>query len=296
MPKLTVGMPCYDDFDGVYFSVQSLRMYHSDIINDIEILIVDNNPDSEDGAATKSWVNDWVGNARYIPHKHSKGTATTKNVVFHEASSELVVCVDSHVMIEQDALRRLIEFYDNNPTCLDLLQGPMLYDDLGGFVTHMNPVWRGEMFGIWATDARGSIKQETIYDNSSGDMITEIRRTESPPFEIPMHGMGLFSCRKHAWLGFNKDFKGFGGEEGYIHEKYRQAGRKTLCLPYLRWVHRFTRPQGVKYTLTKYDKFRNYIIGALELHTDIQPIIEHFQPIMDRSEFVSVLSEFNIEY
>ena len=47
MPKLTVGMACYDDFDGVYFSVQSLRMYHSDIMNDIEILVVDNNPNSD---------------------------------------------------------------------------------------------------------------------------------------------------------------------------------------------------------------------------------------------------------
>jgi glycosyltransferase involved in cell wall biosynthesis len=289
-------MACYDDFDGVYFSVQSLRMYHSDIMNDIEILIVDNNPNSEDGETTKSFINGWVENARYIPYTEVIGTAAPKNAIFHEASSELVVCIDSHVMIEQDALRRLIEFYDNNPTCLDLLQGPMLYDNMTDFVTHMDPVWRGEMFGTWATDARGSIKQETVYSNSDGDMVMEIKRTESSPFEIPMHGMGLFSCRKHGWLGFNKDFKGFGGEEGYIHEKYRRAGRKTLCLPFLRWLHRFARPRGIQYRLTKEDKLRNYLIGALELHMDIQPIIEHFQPIMGEPEFISVLSEFNIEY
>ena len=37
-------------------------------------------------------------------------------------------------------------------------------------------------------------------------------------------------------------FREFGGEEWYIHEKYRQAGAKCLCLPFLRWQHRFADP------------------------------------------------------
>ena len=43
---LTIGMCTYDDFDGVYFSLQALRMYHGHIVNneDVEILIIDNNP------------------------------------------------------------------------------------------------------------------------------------------------------------------------------------------------------------------------------------------------------------
>ncbi|MGL1784034.1 hypothetical protein ACSTG0_23510, partial [Vibrio parahaemolyticus] len=68
-----------------------------------------------------------------------------------------------------------------------------------------------------------------------------------PPFEIPMQGMGLFACRRDAWAGFNPDFRGFGGEEGYIHEKFRQRGGKVLCLPFLRWMHRFNRPLGLPY-------------------------------------------------
>jgi hypothetical protein len=51
------------------------------------------------------------------------------------------------------------------------------------------------------------------------------------PFEVPAQGLGIFSCKKSEWLGFNPHFRGFGGEECYIHEKYRQAGRKTICLP-----------------------------------------------------------------
>ena len=36
---LTIGMPTYKDFDGVYFTIQALRMYHD--LNDVELLVVD---------------------------------------------------------------------------------------------------------------------------------------------------------------------------------------------------------------------------------------------------------------
>ena len=60
---------------------------------------------------------------------------------------------------------------------------------------------------------------------------TAAGQVDNPPFAVPAQGMGLFSCRREAWLGFNPNFRGFGGEEFYIHEKYRQAGRRTVCLP-----------------------------------------------------------------
>ncbi len=96
------------------------------------------------------------------------------------------------------------------------------------------------------------------------------------PFEIPGQGLGLFTCRRDAWLGFNPHFRGFGGEELYIHEKFRQAGHKALCLPFLRWSHRFGRPGGVRYPLTKYNKVRNYVLGHQELGLDLAPVHEHF--------------------
>tara|TARA_R110002167_G_scaffold247176_1_gene452766 strand:- start:48 stop:527 length:480 start_codon:yes stop_codon:yes gene_type:complete len=96
------------------------------------------------------------------------------------------------------------------------------------------------------------------------------------PFEIPSMGLGLFSCRKDAWLGFNKHFRQFGGEEGYIHEKFRQHGRKTLCLPFLRWVHRFSRPEGPPYPLNIKSRIRNYIIGHMELNLELDELIDHF--------------------
>ena len=120
------------------------------------------------------------------------------------------------------------------------------------------------MFGVWGSDPRG--------DDPDG-----------PAFEIPMHGCGLMSCRKDAWLGFNRRFRGFGGEEGYIHEKFRQAGRKGICLPMLRWLHRFGRPAGVAYPLTRENKLRNYLLGRLELGQPYDNVLDHFAPLFKRA-------------
>jgi hypothetical protein len=99
---------------------------------------------------------------------------------------------------------------------------------------------------------------------------------DDPPFEIPAQGLGLFTCRKEAWLGFNEHFRGFGGEEWYIHDKFRQAGHRVMCLPFLRWVHRFGRPGGTKYTLSLWNKVRNYVIGHNELGLPLDRLKEHF--------------------
>ena len=70
------------------------------------------------------------------------------------------------------------------------------------------------------------------------------RRSDGEPFEIPMQGLGVFACRKRAWPGFNAAFHGYGGEEGYLHEKFRRTGARCLCVPWLRWMHRFKHPAG----------------------------------------------------
>jgi hypothetical protein len=81
-------------------------------------------------------------------------------------------------------------------------------------------------------------------------------------------------------LGYNKEFRGFGGEEGYIHEKYRRNGRKTLCLPFLRWLHRFERPEGISYPNNLQERYKNYLIGFRELGLDTTELDEHFKDVI----------------
>jgi hypothetical protein len=88
--------------------------------------------------------------------------------------------------------------------------------------------------------------------------------------------MGCFVVFRDTWLGFNSEFRGFGGEEGYIQKKYIRAGQSVYAMPGSRWWHRFGRPNGVKYQLSNIDKFRNYYIGWQELGLDTAPVVSHF--------------------
>ena len=257
--KLTIGMATYDDYDGVYFSIQALRMYHADVMDQVELLIVDNHPDGPCGLPLKQ-LDSKAGNLRYIPMGDRSGTSV-KNVVFEEASGEYVLCMDCHVFLVPGSLKRLLEYFDANPLTCDLLQGPLVPDELDSVITHWEPQWRGGMFGIWAASVNS-------------------RELKNEPFDIPLMGMGLFACRKDAWLGFNSRFRGFGAEEGYIHEKFRQAGHRTLCLPFLGWMHRFNRPGGVPYRNRWEDRICNYMIGWQELGLPVDDMLDHMREVV----------------
>ncbi len=257
MRKLTVGVATHDDYDGLYFTIQNIRLNHPEILDDVEFVVVDNNPSSEHGKANRK-LTDWIKEPfQYLPFTKYNSTSI-KNKVFDLADTPYVICLDSHVLVEAGALSKLIKYYDDGEDDGNLLQGPLLYDDVKSVATHFDLVWEGFMWGKWGSDKR--------YKNKN-----------SKPFEIPAQGMGLFSCRKDSWLGYNKEFRGFGGEEGYIHEKFRQHGKKTMCLPFLRWLHRFDRPNGVRYPNNLQDRYNNYLIGFKELGLDTTELKEHFK-------------------
>lgn len=245
--KLTIGMAVYDDIDGVYFTVQSLRANHD--LNDCEIVVVDNKGSDN----LYKWINAWGnGVVRYEKYTEIQGTSAPRQQVFERAKGEYVICIDSHVLLMPGSIDKL---WDGD--CL--IHGPMIYDNLMSCCTGMKNVWRDNMWGIW-------------------DDSINIRDLPSIPFDIWGHGLGLFGCRKDSWLGFNSGFRQFGGEEGYIHEKYRKAGKKVICLPWLKWIHRFEEIRNNKsnYERNMIYRVKNYLLGFDELGLDITPIVEHF--------------------
>ncbi len=266
--ELTIGMATYNDFDGIYFTLQALQLYQ-DLAN-TEILVIDNYGCQE----TRKLVEDWL-HGRYILATDVVGTAAPRDLVFREARGNAVLCCDCHVLFAPGAIARLKQFYREHPDCGDLLQGPLLYDDGKQVATHFDPSWRDQMWGTWGSDPRG-------------------QSPDAEPFEIPMQGLGVFSCLKRVWPGFHPEFRGFGGEEGYIHEKFRQAGSRCLCLPWFRWMHRFGRPSGVLYSVTVEDKLRNYLIGHAELGLDLAPILEHFSAYLSQEQIRTVAEQAKI--
>lgn len=273
-PKfLTIGMATHNDYDGCYFSIQSMRLYHPEVMQDVEILVIDNDPAGPCANALKALEN-WAPNYRYIPYRSFQGT-TVRDLIFREATGEFVLCMDSHVLLRRGALARLIAYCREHPDSRDLLQGPLVWDDLS-LSTHFDPVWSDGMYGYWGKDERG--------DDLDG-----------PPFDIGMQGLGVFACRRQAWPGFNPRLAGFGGEEGYIHEKFRRAGGRTLCLPFLRWAHRFERPMGVPYTCNWEDRIRNYLLTYDELGMDAAAVIAHFEGFLGRDQAQEIVQKVEAE-
>ena len=257
--KLTIGMCTHDDFDGVWFTIQSILMYHPEVRDDIKFVVVDSNPDQPHGQAVERLIGKLTnkhGNCGlYVKNTTWKSTAS-RNYVFQFAETPYVLCLDSHVMLAPGSIKKLIEYYDKNPETKNLYHGPLIDDNQQPFANHMKASWKYNMYGEWINHLPWNDKKS--------------------PYEIPMMGLGLFSCIKKNWLGFNENFKGFGGEEGYIHRKYKKHGYKTMILPWLKWLHRFERPNGVPYAPEYIDRIRNYFIGWAENGDDPQEIIDYY--------------------
>ena len=255
-PKLTIGTVVYDDFDGLYFTIQAIKMYHPEIVDNVEFVVIDNNPSSKLGMETAAFCKT-DKKIKYFSSDNSKG-AFAKEDIFLHASSDYVLICDCHVLFAPKALCSLVNFFDDKKDKGNLIQGPLLSDDMRVIATHLKPTWGSGMFGQWAYDKR-------------------VESEES--FEIPAQGMGVFACRKNSWVGFPKENKGFGGEEFFTHEKFRQAGKKAICLSKFSWLHRFRRPNGAPYNPTRENKFKNHIRAMLETDMSVCEAIEHYKAI-----------------
>jgi glycosyltransferase involved in cell wall biosynthesis len=246
MIRLSICLPVYNNFTEAFFTIQALRMYHN--LNGCEILVIDNFGDSE---LEKFIKNNGSGIVRYEKCTNGSGPAFAKNKAFELAKGEMVLCIDSHILLKPGAIDSIY------PTD-NLMTGPLMYNNTKDFVCTWKPIWRGHMWGIWGDYA------QTVPDK---------------PFDIWGMGAGCFATRKNSWLGYNAKFRGFGSEEGYIHEKYRKAGRKVICNPKLIWMHQFD-GRKIPYPLQLIDRVVNYLIGFAELGLDTKEMEAHFGPAL----------------
>lgn len=273
-PLLTIGMATYDDFDGCWATIQSLRLHQS--MHDVEIVVIDNHPTGHHAEHVKKLVKGarhGTAGTKYVEMPSPVGNAAAKNRIFGAARGEWVLVIDCHVMLPVGAIAKLKKLIRSRIDSRDLYQGPNITGDQFAAQSHWDDVWRGEMWGTWARDPRAA--------DPGGE-----------PFEIGGMGGGLFACRRDAWLGFHPQMRGFGGESMYIQRKYRQHGRKVWCLPFLRWLHRYPRPNGIPFPILRADKITNYMLGMIELddHESLAEMRKHFRSVSE-DQWQSLLSD-----
>lgn len=285
-PSLTIGMAVFDDYDGVYFTITSLMLYHNAVDRDIEFVVVDNNPASKQGQATKKWVEGRVPGGKYFTYTKDNGTAQPRNQVFERSTKDVTFCIDPHVMLAPGAVEAALAYYEEQgPNCKDLVTGPMLMDRGAVAGMFQRPEWGRGALGKWSTPKE--------YKSPKGTALffAEPEVADKEPFEIWQQGMGLFSMRREHWVKFHPEFRGFGGCETYVMDRVRQEGGKVVCHPKIGWTHRFGRPNGVPYRPKNNDKMRNYLIGWTALGKDVSEIVSHFR--IQHSDVQTILDNPN---
>lgn len=267
--KFTLAMACYDDFDGVYFTIQSLRAYHD--TREMEFLILDNNPSSPHGERLRLFAP--RVKARYAPVTDRASSWVKYDAILH-ATGDVVVGMDSHVLLMPGAVDALVKWWSENEGSRDLLTGPIIYDEYTHGSAHLTPVWNGHDFGTWSP-------------------VTP--RSDGEAFEVPMHGMGFWSVWRTAWPGIHPSLRGFGAEEWYIAERIRGHGGRVMSHPAVQWGHRFGWPKRT-FPLTLEDKIRNYYIGWMHNyrsldHPRMQEMTAHWLTVVGKEKLDKLIEE-----
>jgi hypothetical protein len=78
-------MSTYDDFDGVWFTIQAICVYHPEVRDDISFVVIDNHPEGP-AAEPLEALSGYVANYRYVPFSGFRGTAV-HDLAFHETDA-----------------------------------------------------------------------------------------------------------------------------------------------------------------------------------------------------------------
>ncbi len=322
-PFLTLGFAHRDDFQGAWATIQSIRLHHPEILSKVEFVVIDNSPEGSQHSPKLQGV---VANARstgpvnLVKMSQLVGTSYTRAEIFKYASGKFVAFFDCHIFFAPGSLAKLIEFLEQNPESKDIYSGPLAWDSLMSGSDHFDPVWGGEMLGRWSViwktrDGRRFVCRENqitrnvdFHDDATRERVDlgfgsfgwagherilaergcTLMVHSNEPYEIPGMGLGLCVIRKDAWPGMPEGLGGFGGEELHLHEVVRQKGGKAICLPFLKWLHRFGYVGATPYPNITEEKLRNNLVWEKHLkaiqvkpfsYYDYDPAkcVEHFR-------------------
>lgn len=265
-------MACYDDYDGVYFTVQNLRAFHD--MTDVELLVLDNHPESAHGKqlaklAPRAGIR--------LVHVTDRVSSWVKYDAVLHATGDVVVGMDSHLVMLPGSIAALRTWWQAHEGSRDLLTGPVIYDELQDGSMGLDPQWNGHDFGTWMAKT----------PRASGEAV-----------EVPMQGMGFWSVWRTSWPGVPRGMVGFGAEEWCMAERIRQHGGRVMSHPCVQWGHRFGWPVRT-YPLSLEDKVRNYYRGWLSLyktmdHPRMREMTLHWSTQLSHEKLQSILDSIRV--
>lgn len=244
--KLSICIATCQDAERLKFTIQALKLYHPICASkECEFIVFDNAPKTKDGEEVKKFIEGRSINGKYFGFS-SPQSSWNKYKTIPFADGEIVLGLDSHVLLQEGAIQTLVDYFDANPESKDLIQGQLLYDALESGPTKLEHKWGSGMLGVWSDS-------KPIFNAGTN-------------LEVDMMGMGLWAIRKKAWKGISPYFRGFGSEEYTIHRYIKHWGGKTIILGGLGWWHDFGRVKPPSFKITNEDKIFNYFLGAFDVY------------------------------
>jgi hypothetical protein len=125
--QLCVGVLAHGGLDGAWLTIQAIRLYHREVADRVVFLIVNDDHDSTDPIDLDALVG--VPGVRYFSSR-GHGADAARDLVFREANEDVVCCVDSYALLQPGGLAAILTWLLEHPTSRDLVQGPLLGDDL----------------------------------------------------------------------------------------------------------------------------------------------------------------------
>ena len=248
--KLTIGIYTHDDYDGVRYLIDSIRLNDPDILSDIEFSIIDNCPGTPNSDAIIEYLKTAVKNVAFSYNAFGRySNHIWRFEAVELAKTPYVVVVESKLQFAPGALKALINFFDAGLDNGLIITGPRIKDDFSGVLTHFRYAWDGEFYGIAEKDERAD--------------------TQTEAFEIEGLLPGLFAVRKDSFFKIPKGpFAGNGiyGEDVVLSlTNFVVKNKRALCLPALKWSCRMVKASGSAIPDSVLNRFHNYSTAFLLL-------------------------------
>lgn len=244
MPALTIGVMHHQKLKSLAATIKALRRDHD--LADVDLMVID----TKSSKKARRWVRR-QHNIRYAAIEPGQKSSALDQL-FEQARGEVVLVLQDPVRLRHGSLQALDRFFACHPDSNALVHG-LTMSGKRVIATHSDPFWRRNSWGSRANKPSP-------------------RLGEGLPFVIPMQESGVFSCRRSAWPGMPSGWRGYGGEDGFLQERFRREGAQVVCLPGLQWERIAQVRPARPYSQQAVQVLRNHLAGAADLDLDTRYI------------------------